>query len=102
MISEPVHGFDSYTKANAGFSLSDDFPEPIAELDAALRAAAGRPCEATYARDAKGTIWALYTVGDASGVFDGKSLVWDHSDPEEFQDRLIIFTHIRGYKPWQK
>ena len=102
MISEPVHGFDSYTKANAGFSLSDDFPEPVAELDAALMAAAGKPCQATYARDAKGTIWALYTVGDASGVFNGESLVWEHSDRELFLDRLNIFTAIRSFKPWQK
>ena len=102
MISKPTGGFDRYSKANSGFQLSDDFPEPIAELDAALMAAAGRPCEATYARDAKGIIWALYTVGDNSGVFDGKSLVWDHSDPELFRDRLNLFTAIRSYEPWKK
>ena len=96
MISGPLRGFDRLTKAGSGYSLTDDFPEPAEELEACMMANAGKPAEAVYARHPDGPIWALYTVGDIVGVWDGKTIVWETSDADEFRRRLIIFTALRS------
>jgi hypothetical protein len=96
MNSEPLRGFARITKAGSGYRLTDDFPEPAAELEAAAMANPSDPIEAVYARHPGGAIWALYSIGATSGVWDGVELVWDHSDSERFRRRLSIFTALRS------
>ena len=96
MISEPLRGFNRLTKAGSGYSLNDDFPEPSAELEAVMMANPDKPAEAVYARHPGGAIWAMYTVGDIVGVWDGETIVWEHSAAEQFRRRLYTFTALRS------
>ena len=96
MNSKPFGRLARITRTGSGYSLSDDFPEPADELEAAIMANPSHPIEAVYARHPDGSIWALYSIGHASGVWDGIEIVWDHSDADRFRHRLSIFTALRS------
>lgn len=96
MISRGIRGFSRVSLVGDGFSLEDDFPEPHDEIEKASMAFPGSYCEATYTLHPVGDVWAMYTIGPHSAIWDAKDIVWDYSDPERFRYLLQVFTALRS------